>query len=63
MKNIQFAASDFHMLLRSSKNNAKSETLKNLDNRSSKQYNQAGHSRKLSKEETYNQSEINFTID
>ena len=47
---LQFAPGDLHMLLRSSKNNAKSVTLKDLDNRSSKQYNQAAHSRKLSKE-------------
>ena len=46
---LQFAPGDLHMLLRSSKNNAKSVT-KDLGNRSSKQYNQAAHSRKLSKE-------------
>ena len=51
------------MLLRSSNNNAKSVTIKDLDNRSSKQYNQAAHSRKLSKEETCNQSEVDFTTD
>ena len=34
-----------------------------MDNRSNKQYNQAAHSRKLSKEETCNQSEVDFTID
>ena len=51
------------MLLRSSKNNAKSVTFNDLDNRNSKQHNQAAHSRKLSKEETYNQSEVDFTID
>ena len=58
----QFAPGDLHMLLRSSKNNAKNVT-KDLGNRSSKQYNHAAHSRKLSKEETYNQSEIDCTID
>ena len=64
MKNILYnLPSDFHMLLRSSKNNAKSVTFNDLDNRNSKQRNQAAHSRKLSKEETYNQSEVDFTID
>ena len=47
---LQFAPGDLHMLLSSSKNNAKSVALKDLDNRSSKQYNHAAHSRKLSKE-------------
>ena len=51
------------MLLRSSKNNAKSVTFNDLDNRNSKQHNQVAHSRKLSKEEKYNQSEVDFTID
>ena len=60
---LQFAPGDLHMLLRSSKSNTKSVTLKDLGNRSSKQYNQAAHSRKLSKEETYNQSELDFRID
>ena len=50
------------MLLRSSKNNGKSVTLKDLDNRSSRQYNQAAHNRKLSKEETYKQSDVDFTV-
>ena len=64
MKNILYnLPSDFHMLLRSSKNNAKSVTFNDLDNRNSKQHNQVAHSRKLSKEETYNQSEVDFTID
>ena len=51
------------MLHRSSKNNAKSVTLKDLDSRSSKQYNQSAHNRKLNEEETYNQSEVDFTVD
>ena len=52
------------MLLRSSKNNGKSLTLiKNLDNRKSKQYNQAAHNRKLIDEETYKKSDIDFTVD
>ena len=51
------------MLLRSSNNNGKSVTLKNLDKTSSKQYNQAAHNRKLSKEETYKQFDIHFTVD
>ena len=60
---LQFAPGDLQRQLRSSKNNAKSVTLKDLDNRSSKQYNFAAHNRKLSKEETCNQSEVDFTVD
>ena len=60
---LQFAPGDLQILLRSSKNNAKSVTLKDLDNRSRKQYNQAARNRKLSKEETYKQSEVDFTVD
>ena len=51
------------MFLRSSKNNKTNVTLKDLYNRSSKQHNQAAHSRKLSKEETYKQSDVGFTVD
>ena len=36
---LQFAPGDLHMLLRSSKSNAKSVKLKDLGNRSSRQYN------------------------
>ena len=36
---LQFAPGDLHMLLRSSKSNAKSVKLKDLGNRSNKQYN------------------------
>ena len=46
---LQFAPGNLHMLLRSRKNNEKSVTLKDLDNRNSKQYNQAAHNRKLIK--------------
>ena len=60
---LQFAPGDLQILLRSSKNNAKSVTLKDLDNRSRKQYNQAARNRKLSKEETCKQSEVDFTVD
>ena len=49
---LQFAPGALHILLRSSKNNAESVTLKDLHNRISKQYNQAAHNKKLSKEET-----------
>ena len=52
-----------HILPRSSKNNAESVTLWDLHNRNSKQYNQAAQNRKLSKEETYKQSEVHFTVD
>ena len=52
-----------HILPRSSKNNAESVTLRDLHNRNSKQYNQAAQNRKLSKEETYKQSEVDFTVD
>ena len=50
------------MLLRSSKNDGKSETLKDLDNRNCKRYNQAAHYRKLSKEETYKHFDVDFTV-
>ena len=51
---LQFAPGDLHMLLRSSKNNEKSVTLiKDLYKRSSKQYNQTAHNRKLIEEKTY----------
>ena len=52
-----------HILPRSSKNNAESVTLWDLHNRNSKQYNQAAQNRKLSKEERYKQSEVDFTVD
>ena len=51
---LQFAPDVLHMQLRSSKNNGISVTLKDLDKRSSKQHNQAAHSRKLSKKHTKN---------
>ena len=60
---LQFASGDLHMLLRSSRNNGKCGPLKDLDNRRSKQYNQAAHNRKLSKEETYKQSDVDFAMD
>ena len=60
---LQFAPGDLQILIRSSKNNAKRVTLKDLDNKSSKQYNQAARNKKLSKEETYKRSEIDFTVD
>ena len=51
---LQFSQGDLHVLLRSSKNKGKSVTLiKNLDNRSSKQYNIAAHNKKLIEEETH----------
>ena len=50
------------MPLRSCKNNRKSLTLKSLDHRSSKKHSQATHSRKLSKDESYKQSGIVFTV-
>ena len=60
---LQFAPGDLQILIRSSKNNTKRVTLKDLDNKSSKQYNQAARNKKLSKEETYKRSEIDFTVD
>ena len=50
------------MLLRSSKNDGKSATLKDLDNRSCKRNNEAAHNRKLSKEETYKHFGVDFTV-
>ena len=60
---LQLAPGNLHMLLGSSRNSRKIVTLNDLGNRSGKQYNQAGHNRKLSKEETCNQSDVDFTAD
>ena len=59
---LQFEPSDLHILLRSRKNNGKIVSLNGLDNKSSKQHNQAVQHRKSSQEETCKQSAVDLQL-